>query len=269
MNEVTQPIQDFNPAQRHFEAPAPILPRLAAWFFPPVYTLGLDLSHWNAIADFVQIKAAGYEFVILKATEQTGFIDPTFEPRWKMALDAGLIVGSYHFLRCNYGGINQADHYLETIRPLLDTSPARLVACDVETTDGMTTQSRQTCINKWFGMVKCALGITPLCYSSPYCWQMITENMTLDCVGWVAHWTPALAPSWPNGWPVNKRLFWQYGVYPKHAWVAPVPGVSGECDVNRFYGSLADLRAFVDIHELTTEEQHKILWDAHPELHKP
>ncbi len=260
---------DYNPSRRNFEAPAPILPRFFAWLTSPVFTLGLDLSHWNAYVDFAQVKGAGYEFVILKATEATGYIDPTFNPRWQAALDAGLIVGPFHFLRCNYGGINQAEHHLETIQPLLDATGGCIIppACDVETTDGAPTVTRQAAINKFMGHVKTTLGMTGLCYSSPYLWKTIAENMTLDCVGWTAHWTSAVAPSWPVGWAINKRLFWQFGVFPKHAWVAPVPGVTGEVDVNRFYGSLADLRAFAGIKELTTQEKVDILWTAHPELH--
>jgi hypothetical protein len=52
----------------------------------------------------------------------------------------------------------------------------------------------------------------------------------------------------------------------------------GECDVNRFYGSLSDLRAFVGITTgtepptpppdgLSDHEKVEALWAYHPEIH--
>lgn len=58
-----------------------------------------DLSHHNASADFAGIRRAGAELVILKATEGTGYTDPTFRSRWKAAKAAGLKRSAYHFAR--------------------------------------------------------------------------------------------------------------------------------------------------------------------------
>jgi GH25 family lysozyme M1 (1,4-beta-N-acetylmuramidase) len=57
----------------------------------------IDLSHWEAPADFAQVKASGIAAVILKATQGTGFVDPTFAARTVAANTAGLLVGTYHF----------------------------------------------------------------------------------------------------------------------------------------------------------------------------
>ena len=45
----------------------------------------VDLSHWEAQVDFVQAKTAGIAAVILKATQGTGFLDPTFASRAEAA----------------------------------------------------------------------------------------------------------------------------------------------------------------------------------------
>ena len=57
----------------------------------------VDLSHWEAQVDFVQAKTAGIAAVILKATQGTGFLDPTFASRAVAAHAAGLLLGAYHF----------------------------------------------------------------------------------------------------------------------------------------------------------------------------
>ena len=78
--------------QRNHEVP--VLSIKAIWakmrqlVSPQSYVLGCDLSHWNATVDFKALKAAGFEFAILKATEQVSYSDPTFPARWRAALDA-------------------------------------------------------------------------------------------------------------------------------------------------------------------------------------
>lgn len=270
--KVTPQLFDFNPTKRDFRAPVPRLPRLWAWVKNVIteqpYVDGLDLSHWNTSVDFVKLFAGGYRFVILKATEGTGYIDPTFETRWKQARDAGLIVGAYHFFRSNYSGLEQASHHLSVTFPMRTAFNGHVIpSCnDVETTDGVTVGTRVVRINDWHRAVRPENNGDSLCYSSPYLWQTLTNNMVLDVTGFTAHWTSALVPSWPAGWPVAKRKFWQWGVYPKNSWVPAVPGVTGECDVIRYFGTLVDLEVMVGLVELSDAEKLKKLWDFHPEI---
>lgn len=58
---------------------------------------GIDVSHYQGTIDFRKVKAAGYGFAILKATEGTYYKDPSFETNYKAAKAAGLLVGAYHF----------------------------------------------------------------------------------------------------------------------------------------------------------------------------
>ncbi len=263
---------DFNPATRDHTAPAPALPRLWAWIKNAVveqpYVMGADLSHWNSAVDFARMYAAGYRFVILKATEATGYVDPTFDTRWKQARDAGLIIGAYHFFRGNFSGIDQAEHHLNVTFPMRSALNGCVIPStnDVETADGVTVGTRQVRIQDWHRVVRPENRNESLCYSSPYLWKELMNNMALDVIGFTAHWTSAIAPSWPAGWPVAKRKFWQIGVYPRHSWAPPVPGVAGECDVIKFLGTLDDLKALAGQEELSDAEKLKRLWDFHPEI---
>jgi GH25 family lysozyme M1 (1,4-beta-N-acetylmuramidase) len=270
---MSTPQQDYNPAERNYAYP---IPRLAAWWgrvkqaiTPQPYVLGCDLSHWNASVDFKALKAAGYEFAILKATEQTSYIDPTFVTRWQQCLDAGMIPGSYHFFRSNFDGVNQADFHLEVTRPMRELAGGHCIppANDVETADGATVAARRTRITHWHDRMREVLKSDTLCYSSQYMWQTLTNNMPLKCWAWAAHWTSAETYLWPYGWPVEMRRFVQFGVYPRHSWVPPVPGCTGEVDVNKWLGTLDELRAFVGLTELTDKEKLDRLWVGHPDLH--
>src|ERR1700740_1399893 len=69
-------------------------------YLPPVMSdVVIDISHYeNVSQDFVSTAQAGIAAVILKATQGTAFVDPTFLPRVAEARAAGLLVGAYHFL---------------------------------------------------------------------------------------------------------------------------------------------------------------------------
>ena len=55
----------------------------------------LDISHWQTKIDWEKIK----DPVILKCSESTDYLDPTFKERQKILREKGLYFGSYHFFR--------------------------------------------------------------------------------------------------------------------------------------------------------------------------
>ena len=61
---------------------------------------GIDISAFQGKPDFAKIKAAGYEFVIIRAGWGTGKIDPQFERNYTEAIKAGLKFGVYWFMYC-------------------------------------------------------------------------------------------------------------------------------------------------------------------------
>jgi lysozyme len=101
----------------------------AAAYVPATQTdCVVDLSHDNEVPDpaaaFAAARESGVEMVILKATQGTDFVDPTFAARSAAALDAGLLVGAYHF--CDgTDPAAQARFFLETVGDLA----GRIVLC--------------------------------------------------------------------------------------------------------------------------------------------
>ena len=59
---------------------------------------GIDLSRWNVVSSFDEVKAAGIDFVILRIGGNNGgfYKDPKFELYYKAAKKAGLKVGCYY-----------------------------------------------------------------------------------------------------------------------------------------------------------------------------
>jgi lysozyme len=63
----------------------------------PINFLVIDLSHYDPANDYAKVKAAGIVGVIYKATQGTGYQDPTYDKQRSAALKAGLKWGAYHF----------------------------------------------------------------------------------------------------------------------------------------------------------------------------
>jgi len=63
----------------------------------PINAIVTDLSHWDPADDYAAAKAAGVVGVIYKATEGTGYTDPTYVDQQHAAKTAGLKWGAYHF----------------------------------------------------------------------------------------------------------------------------------------------------------------------------
>jgi lysozyme len=250
---VDRQVTDFNPNQRTEEFFALPVSRFSRVYrtltVPSGDTLrGLDLSHWNDDdnIDFPTLKANGIDFVILKVTEGTGFVDDTFKSKAEAALAAGLIVMPYHFFRSNLGGIAQARHCIDTLRAtgFLDTIEYNpIIWFDVETSDGASVDSRRKKLLAALQEVEIK-GFQGGVYSSPYYW-----NALIGLVGWianywqwVAHWSSVSVPTLPQGWNREKTIVWQNGIHPAHSWVETVIGATGNVDHNYFYGTMERLR---------------------------
>ena len=99
---------------------------------------GIDISHWNGDIDFNKVKAAGIEFVIIKAgvSDRGFYTDSKFKDNYEKAKAAGLFVGAYYFVgKKFYGdlsGIEDAKRFIKILQGMQFEYPVYL---DVETTD--------------------------------------------------------------------------------------------------------------------------------------
>lgn len=96
---------------------------------------GIDVSHWQGTIDFKKVKAAGYDFVIIKAggSDNGRYMDKKFLINYQNAVAAGLHVGAYYFNgpKCQGGASGAADakHFLQILGKLKFDYP---VFCDIE-----------------------------------------------------------------------------------------------------------------------------------------
>jgi lysozyme len=77
---------------------------------------GIDISHYNGDINFTKVKAAGIQFVYIKATEGTTYVDNYLGTYYNGAKSAGLKTGFYHFLVGTSSPETQADNFYNNIK---------------------------------------------------------------------------------------------------------------------------------------------------------
>jgi GH25 family lysozyme M1 (1,4-beta-N-acetylmuramidase) len=93
-----------------------------------------------------------------------------------------------------------------------------------------------------------SMGVTPIVYMSPwFATDMLNSAASLARFPiWIAQYTEAQSPKIPKPW--NTWTFWQ------HSQGGKVPGISGFLDLDRFQGSLEDLKRLTLPAEKTIEQ---------------
>jgi len=95
---------------------------------------GIDVSKYQGILNFTDVKN-NFDFIIIKATEGNGYVDPKFKVNQTGLRNAGICLGYYHFARPDLGNtpIAEADWFLKTIGTLQD---GEMLCLDYEATWG-------------------------------------------------------------------------------------------------------------------------------------
>lgn len=156
---------------------------------------GIDVSHWQAGLDLGKTDA---QFVIIKATEGTDYVDPECDAFYQRAKSLGLPRGVYHFYRG--GGSKEADWFVKNIGGYVGDA---ILALDFEdhTSDVKGAKA-------FLDRVKSKTGVKPVIYMSASVkdagdWSSVVKA---DYGLWLARWasSPGSASPWKN------LTLWQY-----------------------------------------------------------
>src|SRR5215472_12845265 len=203
-------------------------------YLPPVMSdVVFDISHYeNVSQEFATTAKAGIVAVILKATQGTGFVDPTFPERVAEARSAGLLVGAYHFL----DGSNPAEQAAHFLTVAVSEGMVNWLALDWEPYPPSQANAMQAATAA--ASVQAATGKWPVLYTIRS--MLSTPNKTLsNCPLWLAEY--GTRPICPAGF--AKWKLWQHTDGQVGSAVVPVPGV-GPCDRSKFAGTVDQLRAW-------------------------
>jgi len=212
----------------------------------------IDLNHHSAIQDFtIARQQGGLRAVIHKASEGNDWLDPLYASRRRMAEQAGLWWGAYHFGTRQHSGEEQATAFLSAAQP----GPQTLLVLDLELNERIPANSMTLPQAEQFAAaVLAATGRLPLLYVQPS-WADGEANLRFGqslggaitpgsllagCDLWLADYRQE--PELPAAWAGRGWRFWQYagdngpgGAGPFGPLSRSMPGVD-RCDRNVFRG---------------------------------
>lgn len=119
---------------------------------------GIDISKWQNTSAV----DLGADFVIIKATEGVGYVDPTCDTKYQYAKQKGKLLGVYAFARPDLGGaIADADYFVDNTTGYWQAKEAILVL-DWESGNLADVNWAIT----WLRRVRDRTGVKPLIYMS-------------------------------------------------------------------------------------------------------
>ena len=126
---------------------------------------GFDVASYQSGMD---VGATAGDFVIIKATEGTNYVNPSFSGHVKQALSAAKKFGVYHFIRNDSDVVKQADYFLAKVGPYIGKA---MLVLDFENTTGSSIQN-QTGVakaKKWLDYVYQKTGVHAVLYTGISC----------------------------------------------------------------------------------------------------
>jgi lysozyme len=200
-------------------------------------TKGIDVSKYQGNVDWNRVKADGVEYAFIRVSDGSQFKDAKFARNWDGTKAAGIVRGAYQFFRPAQNVNAQADIM---IAALATWEPGDLPpVIDVEATGGLSAKTIASKVRAWTARVEAAIGVKPIVYTGKYFWRDEVGAPTdfADNALWIAQYT-SKCPDLPAPWAT--WTFWQYSDKGK------VAGITGNVDINRFNGTVADLKAFAN-----------------------
>jgi lysozyme len=212
-----------------------------------VYQRGLDVGAYAR---------AGYDRILVKASEGTSYVNPLFAVWWAAAGALGLARGAYHYAKpSRWSGAAEADHFHRTLRAAGGLGPQDWVCLDVEE-PGQEHRAAAHAAGFCERMVE--LGYREgVVYSGTY--YLGPAGLTADRLpeGWrrlhLANYNPvgdSRVPL-PPGWPRERLVARQYTS------TASQPGIPGRSDANRVVREWLDSRSVAEVEEPVTEQDKK------------
>lgn len=191
---------------------------------------GIDISHHQGEIQWDAVAADEVDFVFMKATEGTDFLDDKFDHNWAEAKRVGIPRGAYHFYLPSVDPEKQAANFINTVTMQPGDLPPVL---DIEVTKKRSKEEIIAGATIWLQRVEAHFGVKPLIYASPSYYNDYLDASFDTYPLWLAHhyrFTPRL--------PLRKERweFWQSTNF------GFVDGIDGNVDVNYFKGN--DLSEF-------------------------
>ncbi len=198
---------------------------------------GIDTSSYQS---GLNVGSTAADVIFIKATEGTGYVNPSCDKHYQQAKNAGKLRAVYHFARNrSNSAVAEADYFLANVQGYLHDA---VLALDWEDGSGVGDVNWA---KAWLDHITEKTGIRPIIYmsaspASSYAWEPVTADYALWIAGYPTSAHRGLeTPDCPyqpgHGWTI---LAWQYTS------AGQVSGYSGNLDLNVIYADAATWAAY-------------------------
>lgn len=203
--------------------------------YPDGYEIrGIDISHYQGKIDWDKLENAMIErspirFIVMKATEGSSRIDPSFKENFDQAREYGYIRGAYHFWSNKSSARSQAYFFLNNV-PLESGDLPPVLDIEHKPTN-KNLEEFQRDILTWLHIVEDRYHVKPIIYTY-YKFKMnyLSSAVFDDYPYWIAHYYVDKI-EYKGEW-----KFWQ------HTDAGKLPGIKGYVDFDIYNGSFYDLK---------------------------
>ena len=186
---------------------------------------GIDISSWQA---GINLTVVPCDFVVIKATEGVGYVNPDCDRAYQQAKSEGKGLGVYHY--ANGGNVQaEADYFLNNIAGYIGEA---VLALDWERENNPSFGENDfQWVKSWLDYVAAKTGVKPMLY-------ITQSNMNrFTGIGDYGLWVAQYADMNPTGYQENP---WNEGAYAcamrQYSSTGRLSGYGGSLDLNKFYG---------------------------------
>ncbi|MDG2154001.1 MAG: GH25 family lysozyme [Crocinitomicaceae bacterium] len=210
---------------------------------------GIDVSNWQGTIDWNEVANDGQVYAWAKASEGMTYQDPQFNNNMTNGLNAGIVMGAYHFARPdNNLASEDASNFLSTagayigsgfLPPVLDLENPYSGGQAIVLSNIFTSNELSNWVLEWMNIIHTQTGIIPIIYVNGNYANYL--NGSVNTYGlWFAQPDELLTP------PVNLGVWndWQFKQY---SWWGEIPGIIGDVDLNIFNGSISEFNDLIGI----------------------
>lgn len=209
---------------------------------------GVDVSRWQGEIDWLKLRSQGANFAYIKATDGGDHLDPMFKKNWRLAAQAGLKRGAYHFFYWCRVASEQADWFIRNVPreegalpPVIDVEYNGESSCKRRLTPSQVREKMQVFMDR----LERHYGQRPVIYTAPDFYRDNLRGAFLD----YPFWLRAVAQHPSKVYPNRDWVFWQYsGSGLSH-------GVTGKIDLNVFHGTEREWRQWLGRNTYGTRTQ--------------
>ena len=206
---------------------------------------GIDVSHWQGNINWSDVASDGQVYAWAKASEGMTYQDPQFMANMSNGIDAGVIMGAYHFARPdNNLAIQDAENFLNTagayigagfLPPVLDLENPYSGGQSID----LLAIELSSWVMEWSNTVELQTGIAPIIYVNGNYANYLNTSVNMYGL-WFAQPDETLSP------PVNIGV-WDDWSFKQYSWWGEVSGIVGDVDLNIFNGGMTEFNELIGV----------------------